>query len=88
MNYWIPILNFKKVNINEDFKIKINEAIFEKSTNTIIRLIDISEDSRCPDPTDNNENISNPGSCIHNPKTLIHLIIHHIVTNVFYLLVL
>tara|TARA_B100000131_G_scaffold40826_1_gene36822 strand:+ start:3053 stop:3793 length:741 start_codon:yes stop_codon:yes gene_type:complete len=70
-----PELNFKKVNINEDFKIKINEAIFEKSTNTIIRLIDISEDSRCPDPTDNNENISNPGSCIHNPKTLIHLII-------------
>ena len=69
-----PELNFKKVNINEDFKIKINEAVYEKSTNTIIRLIDISEDSRCPDPTDNNENISNPGSCIHNPKTLIHLI--------------
>ena len=70
-----PELNFKKVNINEDFKIKINEAVYEKSTNTIIRLIDISEDSRCPDPTDNNESISNPGSCIHNPKTLIHLII-------------
>ncbi|MEC8440368.1 MAG: hypothetical protein VXZ11_01825, partial [Chloroflexota bacterium] len=70
-----PELNFKKVNINEDFKIKINQAIYEKSTNTIIRLIDISEDSRCPDPSDNNENISNPGSCIHNPKTLIHLII-------------
>ena len=70
-----PELNFKKVNINEDFKIKINESVYEKSTNTIIRLIDISEDSRCPDPTDNNENISNPGSCIHNPKTLIHLII-------------
>ena len=69
-----PELNFKKVNINEDFKIKINQAIYEKSTNTIIRLIDISEDSRCPDPTDNNESISNPGSCIHNPKTLIHLI--------------
>ena len=69
-----PELNFKKVNINEDFKIKINESVYEKSTNTIIRLIDISEDSRCPDPTDNNENISNPGSCIHNPKTLIHLI--------------
>ena len=61
-----PELNFKKVNLNEDFKIKINETIYEKSTNTIIRLIDISEDSRCPDPTDNNENISNPGSCIHN----------------------
>ena len=69
-----PELNFKKVTINEDFKIKINETIYEKSTNTIIRLIDISEDSRCPDPTDNNESMSNPGSCIHNPKTLIHLI--------------
>ena len=69
-----PELNFKKVTINEDFKIKINETIYEKSTNTIIRLIDISEDSRCPDPTDNNVNMSNPGSCIHNPKTLIHLI--------------
>jgi len=69
-----PELNFKKVNINEDFKIKINEGVYEKSTKTIIRLIDISEDSRCPDPTDNNESISNPGSCIHNPKTLIHLI--------------
>ena len=70
-----PELNFKKVNINEDFKIKINEAVYEKSTKTIIRLIDISEDSRCPDPSDNNENISNPGSCIHNPKTLIHFVI-------------
>ena len=70
-----PELNFKKVNINKDFKIKINETVYEKSTSTIIRLIDISEDSRCPDPTDNNENISNPGSCIHNPKTLLHLII-------------
>jgi len=58
----------------KDFKIKINEGVYEKSTKTIIRLIDISEDSRCPDPTDNNESISNPGSCIHNPKTLIHLI--------------
>lgn len=78
-----PELNFKKVNINEDFKIKINEAVYEKSTNTIIRLIDISEDSRCPDPTDNNESISNPGSCIHNPKTLIHLIIETARFNTF-----
>ena len=78
-----PELNFKKVNLNEDFKIKINETIYEKSTNTIIRLIDISEDSRCPDPTDNNENISNPGSCIHNPKTLIHLIIETHRFNIF-----
>ena len=70
-----PEQDFKKVKINEDFKIKINESVYEKSSNTIIRLIDISEDSRCPDPSDNNENISNPGSCIHNPKTLIHLII-------------
>ncbi len=78
-----PELNFKKVNINEDFKIKINEVVYEKSTNTIIRLIDISEDSRCPDPTDNNESISNPGSCIHNPKTLIHLIIETARFNTF-----
>ena len=60
---------------NKDFKIKINEAVYEKSSNTLIRLIDISEDSRCPDPTDNNENITDPGSCIHTPKTLIHLVI-------------
>ena len=78
-----PELNYKKVNINEDFKIKINETVYEKSTNTIMRLIDISEDSRCPDPTDNNESISNPGSCIHNPKTLIHLMIETARFNLF-----
>ena len=70
-----PESDYRKVKINEDFKIKINETVYEKSSNTTLRLIDISEDSRCPDPTDNNENISNPGSCIHTPKTLIHLII-------------
>ena len=70
-----PESDFRKVKFNEDFKIKINETVYEKSSNTTLRLIDISEDSRCPDPTDNNENISNPGSCIHTPKTLIHLII-------------
>ena len=78
-----PELNYKKVNINEDFKIKINETVYEKSTNTIMRLINISEDSRCPDPTDNNESISNPGSCIHNPKTLIHLMIETARFNLF-----
>ena len=78
-----PELNYKKVNINEDFKIKINETVYEKSTNTILRLIDISEDSRCPDPTDNSESISNPGSCIHNPKTLIHLMIETARFNLF-----
>ena len=70
-----PESDYRKVKINEDFKIKINETVYEKSSNTTLRLIDISEDSRCPDPTDNNENISNPGSCIHTPKTLIHLVI-------------
>ena len=70
-----PEQSFRKVDINKDFKIKINEAVYEKSSNTLIRLIDISEDSRCPDPTDNNENITDPGSCIHTPKTLIHLVI-------------
>ena len=70
-----PESDYRKVKINEDFKIKINETVYEKFSNTTLRLIDISEDSRCPDPTDNNENISNPGSCIHTPKTLIHLII-------------
>ena len=78
-----PELNFKKVTINEDFIIKINEAVYEKSTNTIIRLIDVSEDSRCPDPTDNSENTSNPGSCIHSPKTLLHLIIETPRFNIF-----
>ncbi len=68
-----PELNFRKINLNEDFKIKINETVYERSSKTIITLINISEDSRCPDPTDNNENITNPGSCIHNPKTLLHL---------------
>ena len=70
-----PESDYRKVKINEDFKIKINETVYERSSNTTLRLIDISEDSRCPDPTDSNENISNPGSCIHTPKTLIHLII-------------
>ena len=70
-----PKLNFKNISINKDFKLKINETAYEESTNTILRLIDVSEDSRCPDPLDNNESLSNPGSCIHSPKTLLHLII-------------
>tara|TARA_Y100000996_G_scaffold8661_1_gene7228 strand:+ start:133 stop:870 length:738 start_codon:yes stop_codon:yes gene_type:complete len=70
-----PKLNYKIISINKDFKLKINETAFEESTNTILRLIDVSEDSRCPDPLDNNETLSNPGSCIHNPKTLLHVII-------------
>jgi len=75
--------NYRRVNVNQEFKIKINEAVFENSTNTIIKLIDISEDSRCPDPSDNNENLSNPGSCIHTPKTLLHLIIETAKYNIF-----
>lgn len=75
--------NYRRVNVNQEFKIKINEAVFENSTNTIIKLIDITEDSRCPDPSDNNENLSNPGSCIHTPKTLLHLIIETAKYNIF-----
>ena len=70
-----PKINYKQIQLNKKFNLKINETGYEKSTNTTIRLIDISEDSRCPDPTDNNEALSNPGSCIHSPKTLLHLFI-------------
>lgn len=70
-----PEENYKQVLNGQNFLLKINETAYEKSTNSIIRLIDISEDSRCPNPLDKNENISNPGSCIHEPRTLIHLII-------------
>ena len=75
--------NYRRVNVNQEFKIKINEAVFENSTNTILKLIDITEDSRCPDPSDDNENISNPGSCIHKPKTLLHLVIETAKYNIF-----
>ena len=78
-----PKLNFKNISINKDFKLKINETAYEESTNTILRLIDVSEDSRCPDPLDNNESLSNPGSCIHSPKTLLHLIIETSRNNTF-----
>jgi len=78
-----PKLNFKNISINKDFKLKINETAYEESTNTILRLIDVSEDSRCPDPLDNNEALSNPGSCIHSPKTLLHLIIQTPRNNTF-----
>ena len=70
-----PKLNFKQVPINEKFKLKINEIGHEELTNTTIKLIDIAEDSRCPDPEDNNETTSNAGSCIHKPKTLLHIIV-------------
>ena len=78
-----PKLNFKNISLNKDFKLKINETAYEESTNTILRLIDVSEDSRCPDPLDNNEALSNPGSCIHSPKTLLHLIIETPRNNTF-----
>ena len=70
-----PEENYKQVLNGQEFLLKINEIAFEKSTNSIIKLIDVAEDSRCPDPTDNNETLSNPGTCIHEPKTLIHIII-------------
>jgi len=70
-----PKLNFKQVPINKYFKLKINETGHEESTKTNIRLIDISEDSRCPNPDDNNETMSNAGSCVHAPKTRLHLFI-------------
>ena len=70
-----PKLNFTKVPLNEKFKLKINEIGHEELTNTTIKLIDIAEDSRCPDPEDNNESTSNAGSCIHKPKTLLHIVI-------------
>jgi len=70
-----PEENYKQVLNGQKFSLKINEIAFEKSTKSIIKLIDVAEDSRCPDPTDNNEAISNPGTCIHEPKTLIHIII-------------
>ena len=70
-----PKINYKQIQLNKNFNLKINETAYEESTNTTIRLIDISEDSRCPDPTDNNEVLSNAGSCIHKPKTLLHLFI-------------
>ena len=78
-----PKLNFKIISLNKIFKLKINEAAFEESTNTIIRLIDVSEDSRCPNPLDNNEALSNAGSCIHTPQTLLHLVIETPRNNTF-----
>tara|TARA_S200000501_G_scaffold377646_1_gene436775 strand:+ start:573 stop:1304 length:732 start_codon:yes stop_codon:yes gene_type:complete len=70
-----PKLNFKQVPLGEKFKLKINDTGYEELTNTTIKLIDIAEDSRCPNPYDNDERSSTPGSCIHNPKTLLHIII-------------
>ncbi len=70
-----PKLNFNQLPLNKKFKLKINEIGHEEFTKTTIKLIDIAEDSRCPNPEDNSENSSNPGSCIHKPKTLIHLIV-------------
>tara|TARA_B100001029_G_scaffold179640_1_gene190051 strand:+ start:1598 stop:2311 length:714 start_codon:yes stop_codon:yes gene_type:complete len=68
-----PKTEFTQRNINNVFDIKINETIFIEETSTTLTLIDVAEDSRCPDPKDNNTTTSNPGSCIHKPKTLIHM---------------
>lgn len=70
-----PKLNYKEIPLNENFNLKINETGYEELTKTTIRLINISEDSRCPNPTDNNSSLSSAGSCIHKPKTLLHIFI-------------
>ena len=72
-----PRTEYSQKNINQIFEIKINETVFIEETSTILTLLDVAEDSRCPDPEDNNPVLSKngepPGSCVHKPKTLIHL---------------
>jgi len=72
-----PRTEYPQKSTNEIFEIKINETVFIEETSTIFTLLDVAEDSRCPDPEDNNPVLSKngepPGSCVHKPKTLIHL---------------
>ena len=72
-----PRTEYPQKSINKIFEIGVNETVFIEETSTILTLLDVAEDSRCPDPEDNNPVLSKngepPGSCVHKPKTLIHL---------------
>ncbi len=68
-----PRTEYPQKSINEIFEIKINETVFIEETSTILTLIDVVEDSRCPNPEDNKIVSGEVGSCMHKPKTLIHL---------------
>ncbi|MEC7880884.1 MAG: hypothetical protein VX590_02690 [Chloroflexota bacterium] len=72
-----PRTEYPQKSANQIFEIKVNETVFIEETSTILTLLDVAEDSRCPNPEDNNPVLSRdgkkaPGSCVHKPKTLIH----------------
>ena len=54
----------KIVDSNTSFIIKVNEEVKIKNTGMIIRLISLSRDSRCEDPSDKFE-------CMHDPRTFL-----------------
>tara|TARA_B100000029_G_scaffold510839_1_gene603335 strand:+ start:2919 stop:3653 length:735 start_codon:yes stop_codon:yes gene_type:complete len=54
----------KIVESNTIFTIKVNEEVKIKNTGMIVRLISLSRDSRCEDPTDKFD-------CMHDPRTFL-----------------
>lgn len=73
-----PDIAYDKKPYKQTFDIRYNQTVFIKEIKTTLTLLNVSEDSRCPDPTDNKgaEGFSTSreaGSCLHIPKTKIFL---------------
>ena len=68
-----PLIAYDQRPIDAPFEIKVNETIYVPDAASTVSILSISEDSRCPDPFDTSDSKSNPGSCIHKPKTLVHM---------------
>ena len=73
-----PNLAYKLGSFGKSFVVNYNQTLFIEEANTTITLLDVAEDSRCPDPLDNKgvEGFSTKreaGSCLHIPKTKILL---------------
>jgi hypothetical protein len=74
-----PDIAYVKKPFLQTFDIRYNQTVFIKEANSTVTLLNVSEDSRCPDPLDNkgakgiNLSKDKPGSCLHIPKTKIIL---------------
>lgn len=68
-----PLIAYDQRPIDAPFEMKVNETIYVPDAASTVSILSISEDSRCPNPFDNSDSSSDPGSCIHKPKTLVHM---------------
>ena len=68
-----PLIAYDQRPIDTPFEIKVNETIYVPDAASTVSILSISEDSRCPDSSNTSDSTSNPGTCIHKPKTLVHM---------------